>query len=191
MLGPQASAIAIGDDELLFTAGERLVESELDGRTRGERTVRPGVTAILPTAGTIVLGFRDGSVDLVPRAPGAVRMAVELEDLPPSTITRLAEGPQGTLFVGFADGLTGLWQLDTGARLDAIRVHGAVFRLIHRGAKLRVVSTLGDDATLDLTAFEQTYCDLMRDVWRSTPVEWEGVPRRRGVPADHPCAARR
>jgi len=104
---------------------------------------------------------------------------------------QLLEGPAGTLLVGYADGVIALFSLETGASLEQWRLHGSAIHLVLRGSELFAASDLGDSLREDLATYTRDYCDLLREVWREAPVEWEaGHAVLRPAPAGHLCAGK-
>jgi hypothetical protein len=137
----------------------------------------------------LAVGYNDGAVELQP-LDGSAKAPV-LQDRLPTPATLIAKGPAGTLLAGHENGGLGLWDLKTGARLDARYVHGPVRHLLFDANIVRAVSELGDRMELDLSVYTRPYCDLLREVWKEVPVVWEnGQAVRREPPKDHPCAAR-
>ncbi|MFH0903235.1 MAG: protein kinase [Pseudomonadota bacterium] len=111
-----------------------------------------------------------------------------LQETPPSAVTRLSEGPPGTLAVGFAGGTVGIWALENGALLDSVKLHGPVAHLLFAGTKLYAVTEVGASAVLDLAVFYQDYCDILSTVWKHVPIVWgKGLPVEQPPPQEHPC----
>jgi hypothetical protein len=50
------------------------------------------------------------------------------------------------------------------------------------------VTALGGYRSADFSRLGQSYCQMLREVWREVPVVWEGSPVPRPPPRDHPCA---
>jgi WD40 repeat protein len=185
-------ATAIGWDaqarEILVAGGRQLRVLGPAGEVRRTLPVDVNATAVARVGDHLVVGYRDGNLELLPRAPGAPRPGVELEKVPASPVLRLVAGPEGTVAVGWASGLVALHSLDTGHRLDHVRIHGPVVHLVQHGSRLLAASALGDRTALDLGVFFRPYCELLREVWRRSPVIWEqGLPRLRPAPEGHRC----
>jgi WD40 repeat protein/serine/threonine protein kinase len=163
-----------------------------------------GVTALARAAGWLVLGYRDGNIELVELATRRRRAGFTLEEAPASPVERIHEGPMNTLVVGFASGHLGLWDMTTGRRLHHARLHGPVVHLelapkkgtpptarrsfARGGTRLFAATELGSHLVWDLGPLRVSYCDLLRDVWRAVPVVWErGKPVLRAPPRGHRC----
>jgi hypothetical protein len=185
--GEGITALARSDDGVLQAArGREIVE--LGG---GRRTYpgAAGASALLELGDAFVIGFENGSLELVPKRTDAEAPRVTFEDVPAGAVTRLLAGPRGTMIAGYSDGFVGIWLLDTGARVDRVLLHGPVDALVLEGDRLLIGTELGDAAVVDLAPFYREYCEQLRDVWRAVPTEWEdGEAVRRPVPKGHACA---
>ncbi|HEY3354120.1 MAG TPA: protein kinase [Polyangia bacterium] len=191
-LRAHATAIGEGAGEILVATRKKVSVFDPAGAERAAFDVPAGVTAVLRAGPYLVVGLEDGRVELV--ATGAVRREAptSLEDAPLSPVVRLAAGPGGTLAAGHANGAVILWSLESGVRLDELRLHGPAAHLLVRDGWLHAASELGDAQSLDLTVFSLSYCDFLRQVWARIPILWEsGRPVLRDPPAGHACAARR
>ena len=187
----EASAISVQPAaqpaEVLVAAGHRIHRFALDGARQGTMDGAVGASAILRTGRWLILGFSNGSVEPLASRPDPAP-GFRFEQTPSSPVERMLEGPLSTLVVGFANGLWGIWSLQTGACLYHSRLHGAIRHLLLDGTRLYVASDLGQHATLDLAVLRMPYCDLLRAVWSEVPVIWEGgLPVRRAPPDDHRC----
>ena len=193
-LAEEASALAWTGDRIHVAANDAVQVFSPDEELSNAHEVGPGVSAIVRTEKALVIGFRDGSIELFPTSRGEVmerRARLPLEGSPASAVVRLREGPAGSLVVGFANGLFGIWSLETGARLHEVQLHGSVVHLVLHDQRLYAASELGQYAVLDLEVFYRDYCTLLREVWSTVPVVWaQGRPRRRAPPAHHRCADR-
>ncbi|HOX45110.1 MAG TPA: protein kinase [Myxococcota bacterium] len=185
-----AEALGSGADgaELLVAAGERVHVFDALGHPRGEGPGGLGVAALLGLGDRLVLGFPEGHLEVRPRqatgAPG-----LNLEEVPEHAPTALAAGPAGSLIVGFADGLVGLWDLDSGERLLHAKLHGPVRHLLLDARGLSAASELGDHLRWELDDLARPYCELLEALWAQVPIAWEGGrPVARPRPGDHPCA---
>jgi WD40 repeat protein len=191
---PGKSSMEIARGASLQIGGEKLVvvgsEVELfdrEGRSLGTFGAGSGVTAAAPLGERMAVGFRDGGIEL--RGRGDQR-AVSFQDTPEGAATRFAEGPNGTLAAGFADGSFAVWSSSSGARLEHGAVHGAVRHLIIHEQLLIVASEVGSLASMDLSVLTTDYCVLLREVWSRVPVLWhDGVAVAREPNRGHPCAA--
>ncbi len=179
----------------ILVVGENGVAAfDAEGRKGRTWNTGPGVTAVSLASPGLVVGYRDGNMELERSADGVREggEAISFEDVPASPVVRIVPGPGGTLVAGFANGQIGIWSLENGARLRGSRLHGAVRHIAVAGGKLVAATELGDHLTLHLSTFDLSYCDLMRQVWRDVPVMWlNGLPTRRLAPGRHRCAARK
>jgi hypothetical protein len=170
-----------------------------DGARRRAYKTGVGVTAMARDQTWLAVGFREGNIELHPRAGGrkrdfpfedvpSVAVTALLFVAPPARPNRTTIGPPGTLAAGFADGSWGLWSTHNGRRLLDGRLHGPVLppRLV--GHRLLVVTALGQRRVVDLSAFGLPYCELLRKVWSRAPTVWErGLPVLRPPPGGHGC----
>ncbi len=182
---------------LLWANGRQVSILGPDLRLVERFSVAPGVVALALVRDQVVLGFRDGGVEIIRRgsaAPGQKgarsgrRSDFTLQSTPASPVTLLQPGPRGTLLVGYANGQYGLWSWSGGNPLLRRRLHGPITAAVRSGSQLHVASSLGQHDSLDLAGFERPYCDLLREVWRLVPVGWSlGRPVRRAAPKRHRC----
>ena len=185
-----ASAVAQDKGEILVATERQILIFNRSGEQIDKVKADIGASAILRTTDALVVGFREGTIDIIRRDRDHSASSLSLQEAPSSPIVTLLQGPMGTLVVGFANGLLGLWDMKNGTRLFATNFHGPVVHTLMRGGKLYAASELGDHQVMDLRAFEISYCDLVREVWRSVPAVWEdGLPVKREPPWDHSCAA--
>ncbi|PKN31246.1 MAG: hypothetical protein CVU63_24940 [Deltaproteobacteria bacterium HGW-Deltaproteobacteria-20] len=121
-------------------------------------------------------------------APDALPGAPSFEGGFAVPVDALAEGPRGTVVAGYRNGAVGIWDQDSGRRLDVWYLHGPATNLFVDGTTLYAVSELADPLKEDLSVLEREYCGLMREIWQTVPVVWEsGRTVRREPPAEHPC----
>ncbi len=187
-LAAGAGAVVWDHGELLVAAGPEVAAFDGSGTRKAVFVVEPGVTALVRAGEWLVLGYREGQLQLVPLTPGGRRPSFGFEGLPASPVTRLLAGPAGTVVAGFANGVLGIWVLDTGAVLDSAKLHGPVVYLVVANDRLYAGTELGDYLVLDLGDFYRSHCELLRQVWRTVPIVWEkGLPVRRPPPDSHRC----
>ncbi|MFH0899644.1 MAG: hypothetical protein V2A73_03320, partial [Pseudomonadota bacterium] len=193
-LGAAANVVAVdrveggSRGEILVAAGRIARAFDLSGREKTSFDVGTGMMALARIDDWLVVGFKEGNIQLVPVAADAARPTFAFEAVPPSPVTRIVAGPTGTLIAGFGNGLLGIWSLANGAQIDSHKMHGPVEHLLRDNAKLYAATSLGDWLVLDLAVFEAEYCDLLRSVWRRVPVVWEGgLPAPRPPPRGHRC----
>ncbi|HZO11658.1 MAG TPA: hypothetical protein VFB62_00315, partial [Polyangiaceae bacterium] len=187
------TAIGLGRSAVYVAAGRELLAFSLSS-SGGDRTAEHhyrssiGVSALVETEDAIVVGYRDGNVESIPLDPQAEHAGPHFEQVPESPVVRVIPGPMGTLVVGYANGLIGLWSQRDGTRLAHARLHGQVVHMLIADQRLYAATDLGRHLVWDLSAFYRERCELLREVWERVPVVWEyGEPVRREPPADHPC----
>jgi len=195
-LAGDVDALGGGGGELLVAAGGKLEVLDAGGSTRRQRSVDPGVTALARAAagsdggGLFVVGYGNGSMELLPADPARPAPGYSFEQVPSSPVMAIARGPMRTVVAGFASGVVGIWNQDDGKRLEFARLHGPVTRLLLSGRRLYAVSDLGQHLSWDLGVFHGSRCEVLREVWKRVPARWQsGRPLASPAPADHACAA--
>ncbi|MBW2459375.1 MAG: hypothetical protein JRI68_33085, partial [Deltaproteobacteria bacterium] len=190
----QPSALGTGSGEILVAAGTQVFAFQHDGQPSGRWRVGTGVTAV--TRGkapdgersVLVVGYRDGNIELFPADSGKPKPDYFFEQVPSSPVLRILAGPMDTLLVGFANGMVGIWSQDNGSRLEHARIHGQVTHLLLEGHELYVATDLGQHLVWDLDVFNADHCELLRHIWRRVPVVWEaGRPVKQAPPSNLPC----
>ena len=181
-----ATAVSIGQEAILVVTERQVITFDFSGARKAEFKIGAGVRAGLISPVQLTLGFEDGNIEVVSLSnPGE---KLYFRDMASSPVTRLLEGPTGTVIVGHANGQLGIWNLKTGLRLYHARLHGPVGHLQLRNSTLYAASELGDKLVKDLSVFKREYCDLVQEVWQRVPVTWEsGLPRLRPPPERHRC----
>jgi WD40 repeat protein/serine/threonine protein kinase len=186
-----AQAIALDQGQVLVAAGAEVAVYGPDGALKGSHKAGVGVKAMVRVKDLLALGFSDGNIELVPMAAGKPRPSFSFEGIPSSSVVRMLEGPLGTLIVGYANGFLGIWNLQNGALLSDLRLHGPVVHLLLKKNRLYVATELGHHHVLDLDLFFRPYCAVLQEVWGKVPTVWEGgLPVLRTPPAGHACAAK-
>ncbi len=181
------TAIARAGEEVLVAAGSEVFVHSSRGELLSSHPADVGVTALSRVGQTLLLGFREGRIELLSTEKEPDR-TYEFEDVPASAVVRLMPGPMDTVIAGYASGDLGIWSPEDGVRLYGSRLHGPLVHLQQERGELHVASELGWYDVLDLEVFEMDYCDLMHEVWAAVPVVWENgraVPRP--PPVAHPC----
>jgi hypothetical protein len=187
-IASEATALGGHGETLLVAAGSRVLTFDGAGAPAGTLRGAEGAVALTRVGESLVLGFGNGTIEKVSTSGG--RSAIPLEDPPSSPVVRMLEGPSGTVVVGFANGVLGIWSLDNGLRLARVKLHGPVTHLLIEGGKLYASTELGSHRVVDLGVFDRDYCKLVRQLWRQVPTGWErGLPVLRPPPARHRCAA--
>lgn len=183
------SAIGASGDELIVAAGSSLHFFSGAGEPTSERVAAAGMSAVARVAGRVVVGYRDGHIELS-RPPGASSAPLALSGVPSSRVLRIVEGPSQTVAAGYANGFVGLWSLRDGSLLASSLLHGRIAHLLVDDEHLVAASDLGAPMVWDLGAFHLPYCQLLREVWRRIPVVWEdGRPVLESAPTAHRCGA--
>ncbi|MFH0899591.1 MAG: WD40 repeat domain-containing protein, partial [Pseudomonadota bacterium] len=153
----------------------------------------PGITAVARLGEQVVVGFKEGQLELLHLAASQESPRFAFEGVPASQVSRIIEGPSGALIAGYENGTLGIWDSRNGALLESVKLHGSIEHLLLRGGKLYALTGVGDHVVLDLSVLDEDYCKLLGRVWQSVPVAWEnGLPVARPIPAKHPsCHYRR
>lgn len=173
---------------LLVAAGSVLYVFDSRGEPRERVAISPGATAVGGADGLVYVGYADGSIDVLPLDPQGPRPNVTFERVPSSPVTRLVPGPMTTLFVGYRNGLVGVWDRQVGTQLRVAPLHGAIVHLRVADKRLFAASELGGSVVWDLDTFYADRCSLLREVWAQVPVVWQqGRAVELGPPAKHVC----
>ncbi|MFH0901239.1 MAG: protein kinase [Pseudomonadota bacterium] len=182
------NAIAWDRGEILAVTDSRVGVFDTAGTRIDSLSVGPGVTSIARLGEWWIVGFREGQLELLRVRPGREKPRFSFEGVPASKVSRILEGPTGTLIAGYENGVLGIWDPRNGAQLESIKMHGSVEHLVMKHGRLYAATAVGDSVVLDLTVFEESYCSLLGRVWQSVPVLWEGgLPVVRPVPDTHRC----
>ncbi|MFH0902698.1 MAG: hypothetical protein V2A73_18865, partial [Pseudomonadota bacterium] len=121
--------VAVGNEVLLF---------DEQGVKTGSFKADVGQTAVGCVRGSVVSGFEDGNIQLLQqdtdtaaeRGHQRATPSFAFEGVPASAVSRIIEGPPGTLIAGHASGFVGIWNLENGALLDSAKLHGPVVHLL-------------------------------------------------------------
>ncbi len=187
-----------GNGQLLVVVGTTLLVFELPVTETTEPAARyelgVGIVAISRIdmsagASFFVVGYRDGNVELWPANAEQPNPVFSFEQVPASPPVRMLAGPRGTIIIGYANGMVGLWDLSSGARLGHARLHGPVVHLLLEGTQLFAATELGTHLVWDLSALYRDYCQLLNEIWRRVPVVWQDAkPLLQKPPKAHRCA---
>ncbi len=187
-----STALAASGNELLVAAGRQVRVLSAAGRVQRTYQADIDITALTHGSGWLVMGYRDGNIDLISTATGHKIHSYSFEEVPSSPVERLLIGAKNTLVVGFANGQIGIWNLKTGRNLVQSRLHGPVVHLVAERGRIYAATELGDHLVWDLRVLQMSYCELLRKIWKRVPVVWEGgLPVLKAPPLTHPCAQRR
>ena len=193
----KVSALGQSETELLVAAGEHIFAFDMHGATMGSFVADVGVTAVARLGPTqLAVGFRDGNIEIVPttaakhgKGGAHTRTSYSFEHAPSSAVLRILRGPAGTLFVGYANGVIGMWSYHDGKRLEHARLHGPVTHLLLEKDKLYAATDLGQHLLWDLSVFYASRCALLRRLWQRVPVVWDdGRAKAEPPSADHACS---
>lgn len=179
------SAVGIGREHVAAAVGPQVAIYDADAKPVTAVDVSAGATAVAVLSGAVVVGYRDGHLQI--RAIEGAAMDVSFQSVPSSRVVRIVEGPADTVAAGYENGFVGLWSLKDGTLLAQARLHGEVVHLLLSEQHLVAATDLGDHVAWNLGAFYQDYCELVRAVWERVPVVWEGRPVGRNPPAGHAC----
>ncbi len=176
-------------NELLIALKSGVQRFDAGGKPTGAPLVTGlGVTALGRAGDWIVVGFRDGAIELLHTSVGKERSSFSFEGVPASAVTRLLAGPQHTLLAGFANGTVGLWSLQNGTLLGRHRLHGSVNHLLRRQGRVYASTDLGQHHVLDLRLFALSRCAVLKQVWSRVGVRWQnGLAVKAHRPRRHPC----
>jgi WD40 repeat protein len=192
LLDRQATVVAWDHGEILIASRRQVTIRGPDGELRATVAADPGVTAAGRIGGRLLLGYADGNIEMRSVETRLQQPSLSFEDVPSSSVVRLAAGPMGTAVAGFANGVLGLWDLKNGARLHHGQLHGPVVHLLLRQRRIYAASELGSHLVWDLSALHEGYCSMLRRVWRKVPVVWQGgLPVFRAPDPSHTCASAR
>ncbi len=188
-LEAEARAIALDDGEILVATDDRLTAYTPRGAGDDGHAIGPATTSLARLGGWLILGFEDGNVERHRPGEASQRVALPFTDTASSAVVRIVAGPHGTVVVGYANGLVGLWSVDNGSLLHSARLHGPVTHLRVVDQQLVALTALGDSLAWDLTPMTTDRCVLLRQVWEQVPVVWSGgLPVEQDPPPDHACA---
>jgi WD40 repeat protein/serine/threonine protein kinase len=184
-----ATALALHEDQILIAANRKVHRYSITGeRTARSHDADIGITAMACSKDRLFLGYRDGNIESVSLQTDQTRKRFSFEDVPASRVVRMLIGPMETLVVGYADGLLKIWDLNTGTHLAQARLHGPVIHLLLKDRKLYAATELGGHLVWDLSVMYMDRCDVLRQLWKTVSVVWEGgKPVNRPPPENHPC----
>jgi len=117
------SARVSGQQQILVAAAKHVHLFDETGKTKGKHHVGVGVAAVTlltTNAGKatanheegghwLAVGFEDGNIELAPMRPDQDKPSFTFERVPSSPPSRMMQGPMGSLIVGYANGVVGLW----------------------------------------------------------------------------------
>ena len=185
-----ATAIAWQQNRILVAAKESLFLFDGLGKRIRSYRIAQNVTAIKMLPKRMLLGFGNGSVDVfsLDTSSEGYRRERTFEDVPSSPVERIIAGPMGTVAVGFANGVFGIWDKENGVQLYQRRLHGPIIHLLFHEHKLYAATDIGDVMTLELSIFGKKHCELLREVWQKVPLVWEnGLPVLRTITKSSKC----
>jgi WD40 repeat protein/serine/threonine protein kinase len=184
------TALGVGAKELFVAAGNEVHLFDQRGTLRGGTSGRDAITAVAVTGTGIAVGHRDGSIEMLPPPNDATKKPASpvFQQVPSSSPLQILTGPMETLFVGYANGVVGMWNTSDGALLARARLHGKLIHLLVEGRRLYAATDLGAHLVWELDSFYEEYCTLLRQVWAHVPAAWvSGRPELRATPSAHEC----
>ncbi|MFH0901743.1 MAG: WD40 repeat domain-containing protein, partial [Pseudomonadota bacterium] len=196
LLATEATACAWSGSDVLLAAERRIaVVDPTTGAIKSEYATEPGVSALTrastSTGKWLLLGFRDGQIQLVSTTSITEKPSFGFEGVRSSRVVRVVEGPTGTIIAGYANGFLGVWSTANGVLLDSFKLHGPLTHILILDDTLHAATELGDSLVVDLGVFDHDYCTLLHRMWKTVPVLWEdGLPVLRPPPPGHECSQR-
>ncbi|MFH1810401.1 MAG: protein kinase [Pseudomonadota bacterium] len=177
--GVSTMALSDASDDLLLVAGDQLFVHDVQGALQVTIPVDGGVTAVASRGSHVLLGYANGSVEVLDRSGGSrTRTAPVLEGTPSSAVTALAFGPMGTWMAGYSSGVVGIWDARSGALLLDAQLHGPVRHLRVDAGGVLAASELGS-AIGPIDVFALPRCKFLQQIQRDIPVQWrEGLVER-------------
>jgi WD40 repeat protein/serine/threonine protein kinase len=184
------TVLGSGGERVLLATNREILSFDIAGKRVAKVRAGVGVTALTRVGDDwLVVGYRDGNLELLPTDPKRDKPSRSFELTPSSAVLRILAGPLGTLVVGYANGVVALYDQSDGKRLEHARIHGPVTHLLIEGGKLYAVSDLGHHMIWDLQTFSGERCALLRQIWKRVPVLWEsGQAVEREPPSTHACS---
>jgi WD40 repeat protein len=180
----KATAVGHGAGSIAVASEGEAIVIDGRGRERMRLAIAPGAVRIAPLGDSVAVGYPDGAVEI--HAPG--QEPRRLERVPSSAPRSFMAGPTGTLVVGYANGMVGIWSGRDGRLLAQEQLHGAVIHLLAEANVVAAASELGSYVRWDLGLFERPYCEVLAEMWREIPVAWEeGRAVVRPPPSSHSC----
>lgn len=149
------------------------------------------VTAMHVIGSWLGVGYKSGQFVWFPRNNKVKEQPKEsFYDLPLSAISKVIPGPHQTVVLGFQNGTIGIWSRVSGRRLESIRLHGSVQHLRRNKHTLIAATDLGESIVWDLSSYQLSHCELLRNVWKKVAVVWfNGRVVAKPMPQSHRCLA--
>lgn len=184
----KVSLVEADQNDLLAVSGKKIFTLSSTGKVKATYEADIGISAIRRIGKWVVIGYKDGNIELQSLKPTEPKPNFIFESIPNVPVVKMIEGPMGTLIAGYTNGTIGMWSLENGASLLQIKLHGPAIHLLYKNNKLYCATELGDYQVVDLSVFQLNYCELLKKVWQQVPIIWEkGLPIARQPPRDHPC----
>jgi WD40 repeat protein len=184
-LAEDARALGRDGDGIVVATRSEILRLDRDFRIAARYAGLADVSVVAGLDDTSVLIGAQGNAAGIARQGAAARLY--FEDVP-GEVTQLLPGPKGTAVAGTFSGHVGLWSVDTGRRLDVAKLSHPVERIDYLDRTVYALSGHGERLAIDLSVYEQPYCDALRDVWARVPVVWENGGALRRAPGAHRCA---
>ncbi|MBW2537677.1 MAG: protein kinase, partial [Deltaproteobacteria bacterium] len=187
LVSRDARFMAQKGSELLVLTSEAAIALDAQGTVQDTWSVGPGAVAIGRVRDGIVVGYRDGRLEL--RSPTPREEVLVASQGLSSAPLRIIDGPAGSWITGHVDGDVALWDGTSGEQLDAWRLHGRAIWVRVDGSTLYAASDLGDSVVVSLDVLVRDRCELLREVWKTVPVVWkDGRAVVEPPPKDHECS---
>ena len=183
-----ATALDVSMDQIAVATDKQIRRFSISAEESRPLNGGTGVNSILLTEKRLVLGVRDGSIELRSMDPTSIWSSAPFVGTPGQRVTRLALATPDVLVAGFGEGTVGLWNLEDGTLLDSFKLHGSVVHLQVHERFLYAATAVGDYMTENLSVFYREYCNVVNDVWENIPIVWaDGKPVVRSPDESHPC----
>jgi WD40 repeat protein/serine/threonine protein kinase len=192
LVASEVTGVGYGAGAVFVAAGNKVHifndSSAAKDPPRDALSASAGIVAIARSGPWLVVGYRNGNIELLPMDASQQRPSFSFERAPASRPEIIVPGPPGTVVLGYANGVVGIWSEANGTLLASERLHGRVVHLRTEGQRLYAVSELGQHLVWELEAFYRPYCELLHNVWADVPVVWHnGQPTMREPDAENHC----
>jgi WD40 repeat protein len=170
-LSRRARAIGADEHHFLLVDEQQTRVLSPSGETLEQYPGAPHGSAIARRGRWLVVGLESGGFRMLGRGPHRPPTS-DFQQTPPSPVRQVIADSGDLLIAGYQSGLIGIWNADTGRRLDAVRLHGAIDALWIDKQQLYATSELGQVVRIDLSDLVRPYCDVLREVWSAIPITW-------------------
>ena len=188
------TAMSVVGSEVLAASGDQISRHRLNGERTATYKLTKGISALslIPAkpnqAGTLVIGFDDGSVETLDLGSLDYGYNTQVVIQRSAKVTRIIPVQGGLIAIGMANGWAGLWDSSSRRLLDHVELHGSIAHLLAEDGQVHVASDLGDAHSWNVEVFGRDLCQLTRDMWSAVPVKWlYGRAVFMDPPQQHPC----